>query len=309
MHRTQDAPSPRRSRSPTTSRELALRFLLLGTLALLSVSSALAQTDPAEGESPRVMFNRGTNFFDYGDCEGAARLLSQVASPEALENEDELMDAHRMLGICYHQLDKPEKAADHFKQLLYLDPTHELDPFKTPPPTIELFRSIRLGIEKELEELEKAREDTETKTDGPQPSLLVERVRTVEMVPFLSVFMPFGAAQAAHHQPLWKTALFGGVQAALAVATLTTAGLALSVDLQDGSFGDVPVGEKSTRFAYQLIWGTHLASWAAFVVSYAVSVGDAWLARDEAVVIKTEESRRQLSADEARKMLRPMAPE
>src|SRR5690606_7498056 len=119
-----------------------LRRLTPGRLALVllmwtGLSIAQAPKLPVDAE-----FQRIETAFDYGKY---AEVLEAV--PRRIEAGNLSEEARRTLfqfaALAAFNLDREDEARRNFQQLLRLDPDHELDPFRVPPPAIELLETTR----------------------------------------------------------------------------------------------------------------------------------------------------------------------
>lgn len=249
-------------------------------------------------------FRRARILSEDGDCEGAVPLLEGLAFPGTLGDEKQLVEVHRMFGVCLFLDGSEDEAVRQFELLLYIDPAYSLDPFRTPPPVVELFDQVKAEIKAKQELIEQAKRDSE---DGSEKlagkTLVIERERVVKEAPFAAVFLPFGLGQWANDEPV-KAAVIGGIQAAALIANAAAYWATVSIDLQDGKLGKSPSDEART--AYSIAWGVQAASLGALVASYLYGVGDAWWNYQSHVEVDTKERRRELSPEEAMKVLRPL---
>lgn len=259
--------------------------------------------DDAEGLSPVQRFRRGEMHFAYGDCAGTVSALAPVAVPGELEDEKQLVEAHRMLAVCYFQQGRPDEVKRQLESLLFIDPEYELDPFRTPPPVMELFDELKDTIREKLRAIEDARKQREAKTQKPTGTLLVERTTVVRETPFAAVFLPFGLSQWANGEVI-KAAIVGSLQG-LTLATNIGAGVtALGIDAIDGTIGSYPRDEPVQAVAYQGAWLVSTLALATFVGVYGYGVADAMWNYEETTTARTKEDRRELTPQEAQQELR-----
>jgi hypothetical protein len=173
-----------------------------------------ATTQPAPDGANKIgttvdeEFARARNLFAYGDFRAAASALSDLTMPGRLSRNEDLVDAHRMLGICYFQLEQPTEARREFMALLYLSPDTRLDPFLTPPAIVEFFDAVRREIDDKLVAVreKKLRDGKETKPKIQIP--LVER--TFRRHSGLAPFVPLGFPQFDRGAYLWGTIFLSG---------------------------------------------------------------------------------------------------
>jgi hypothetical protein len=241
-------------------------------------------------------YRRGTNLFEYGDCESVVDVMADFSIGGGGGDEERLAEAHRMLGICYFQLGRRAEAERELKSLLYLNPDFVLDPFLTPPPVVELFEQLKAGMREKLDDVRRARESTRKETQRTK-TLVIEKNTRVAVTPWQVVLLPFGLAQAANGEIL-KGVAFGIVQAGFIVANVGA--WALLQALRPASGGAVvPVagtvtlgGSEVTLQAIlaQVAWVAMATTFGAFAVTYLAGVGDAWWNHEDEAVLEVTET-------------------
>src|SRR5690606_14880548 len=178
-------------------------------IVMLWTGIALAQAPkaPLDAELQRI-----ETAFDYGKY---ADVLEAV--PRRIEagnlSEESRRTLYQLAALAAFNLDRPDEARRNFQQLLRLDPDHELDPFRVPPPAIELLETTREAMAEELiairEQLElrraqetaeaEARESEREELDQLRAELAELNARVTERVVqrhhILVNFMPFGLGQ------------------------------------------------------------------------------------------------------------------
>jgi len=132
-------------------------WLLAAALALPCAAPAQARRAPEEVQlqggrslTPTEQFERGRQAFLNGEYERAVHVLS-VISPLARTDmgdpcfeREERMQLHEMLGKSYFIVDADDpRAAEHFLEVLKLNPDHHLDPVNTPQAIIDVFEGQR----------------------------------------------------------------------------------------------------------------------------------------------------------------------
>lgn len=223
-------------------RPLVLALILASSAASaqtatdVSAPEGTASTAPADGErtaapddqappsepvvTDEQRFEQGATLFELGDCESVISVLADYTLGGANRPQEKLVEAHRMLGVCYFQLGRRTEAERELKQLLYLSPDYELDPFLTPPPVVKLFDDLKLELADKLEEIRKARTEVDKAKDQP-PERVVVRVeveREVRTTPWITTLIPFGGAQYANDEPVKAVAFFAAQSASIALA-------------------------------------------------------------------------------------------
>jgi hypothetical protein len=266
-----------------------------------AVDDAAAPREEAAPLSTAQLFRRGEVRFEYGDCAGAVEAFEGIAVPGVLSDEKQLVEAYRILGVCFFQLGREGDATRSLEALLYIDPEYTLDPFRTPPPVTEHFEELKATIRRKLREIEEQRRGSTE--PPPSRTLLVERERLVKTTPFATVFLPFGLAQWANGEPL-KGSFLGTAQGIALLANAGAGLTAVAIDLSDQKLGTAPVGDIGQRQGYTVAWAISVAALAGLVGAYAYGVADALWNREAEVEIEVREQQREVPPDEAKKMLR-----
>jgi hypothetical protein len=255
-----------------------------------------------DGLSAVQRFRRGEMHFAYGDCQGTVDALAAVAVPGELGDEKQLVEAHRMLAVCSFQLGDNDAVRGNLESLLFIEPDYELDPFRTPPPVMELFDELKQAIKAKLEAIEKAR--TKPRQAPPAGSvLLVEREVVVRDAPYAAVFLPFGLSQWANGEGV-KAIVIGGLQGASLLTNVGGGIAAFAIDAQD-QLGAAPAGDEglAQRTAYTAAWLVSAVGLATLVGAYGYGVADAMWNYEDGAIVKNHEDRRQLSPEEAEREL------
>lgn len=259
-----------------------------------------------EESGPAERYRRGVASFDYGDCVSAITELEPVAVPGVLDDDKQLVDAYRILGVCYFQTGQRRAAESMLDALLYIEPNHELDPFRTPPPVSELFEERKALLQQKLEDIEA--EQQRQKAEQPTGAVIIERERVVRQLPLPTLFLPFGLPQALNGDGQ-KAVVVGILQAGLLSAHLGSSLAALVIDLGDGQLGSASRYDVLQQQSYSLAWIGSVLGLVGFVSAYAYGVIDGWWYHQETTELSSTETERRAEGEEARKLLRRLADE
>lgn len=271
----------------------------LGLLLLL-----LAAPSAAQGPVPDPEVHRIETAFDYGKY---AEVLEAV--PRRIEggslSDDARQTLHQLAALAAFNLDREEDARRHFQHLLRLDPDHELDPFRVPPPAIELLESTRAAMSEELATLRQqletrraeqlaassAREQERRELEQLRLELAELNARVTQRViqrnHILVNFMPFGLGQFQQERQgvgIGLAVAQGALAATSIVAYATRWSLRETVtEVIEGRIGEDPF----TRTIWMLptarrdedeLWATvQYATGVAFFAAWAYGIVDALL--------------------------------
>lgn len=185
---------------------MRLRGPALGVLLTLAPAAGLAQVVPErELEIVKAQFDAG----NYSE----ALKRTNAAMAVANFSDGQRVDLHRIAALSAFNLGDGEGCAQHFLQLLQLNPDYVLDPFAAPPPALRRFEQVKkdngdalnlvrqqLALRAEQErragaEREKQRLAEEERRRRLEDLSRGVTVRTVERQSMLVALLPFGAGQ------------------------------------------------------------------------------------------------------------------
>jgi hypothetical protein len=199
--------------------------------SLLFITILSQATPPVAGEE----FQRGKNAFDRGEFGRAVEIIRPLLYPEIrLQSDNQLVLAHRVLGVSYLFERKEAEATAEFRRLLQLAPDYHFDPLLDPPEVVDFFNGVRKDYGKELGQLEARRRELEKARERDReqcekvlagPAVIEKKVGRNS---FAVNFVPFGAGQFQNGQR-GKGWTFFGVEAVLGAASV--AALATNVTL------------------------------------------------------------------------------
>ncbi|MFZ9887029.1 MAG: hypothetical protein ACO3JL_05945 [Myxococcota bacterium] len=259
-----------------------------------------------EEGGPAERYRRGVASFDYGDCVSAISELEPVAVPGVLDDDKQLVDAYRILGVCYFQTSQRREAEGMLDALLYIEPNYELDPFRTPPPVSELYEERKAILQQKLKDIEA--EQQRQKSEQPTGAVIIERERVVRQLPLPVIFLPLGLPQALNDDGD-KALVIGILQGVLLSLHLGGSLAALVIDLGDGQLGSASRHDVVQQQSYSVAWIGSVLGLAGFVSAYAYGVVDGWWFRRETAELSSTETERRAEGEEARKLLRRLADE
>ena len=167
-------------------------------------------------------------FGAYADCAGA--VLAFLADHPDLNDED-AVEAYRMLGISEYYLGDQKQARAAFVNLLSRDPDYALDPFLVPPQIVEFLDRVKREYEPQLAPLRERRrqinEQERLAEEARRKLFAEEQARTgpptklirVEERLYLLNWVPFGIGQFQNGHDAKGTAIAAG-ELALVAANL-----------------------------------------------------------------------------------------
>lgn len=231
-------------------------------LVVCTLAAGVATATPAED------LERARQSFRAGDFQSAQPLLSFLLYPTPrLARQDDLLEAHVLLGACGFETGDRETARREFEQALYLSAELSLEPILFSAGAVRFFEDTKTAlVERQRRNVEKrALAEERERLRRYRESLIVYEVR-----PFYVNFVPFGAGQFQNGNRT-RGVLFATGQA---VTFAASAGIWLYLVNQYGFNGRVPPEDAETaRLLQQVEIGVGASFWAL----YGWSVVDALL--------------------------------
>jgi len=186
-------------------------------------------------------------------------LVQPLLDQLRLNTVEEIIQAHRLLGLSHCELGDQPKALEHYKILLTFSPTETIDDIVVTKVCANLFNNLKGDRPINAP---RAVEKRETKVD-PSPAIL----KTPEKSPLPSenrpwkVYIPFGTGQFINEQPRKGTAFLAGEATAFATA-IAMFTLFKSEENSDSTFDD----PESASVYRGVFWGSlgvgiGLATW------------------------------------------------
>ncbi len=285
----------------------ALRLVLFPSLAaVLLLSAGPAAAQPRGSAEAQLV--RARDRFDYGDYADAVRIVRRLLDEGRLTSEQQLVEAHRLLGVSLFYAGDEEEARAAFVRLLSIEPDFRLDPFFHPPKLVEFFDAVRADNEallaplrdqrrlleeqrrleeearRRLLEEEERRRLARRRRQEPagEADMIVERV--ISNHTYVVNWLPFGSGQFQNQQPTKGAALataqiITGAASVLGFAVVASASRCIEVDLPAGSAGEddrekivqcgiPPDSENLVRNMDRMKWVTGVMFWS--LVGYGI---------------------------------------
>jgi hypothetical protein len=201
--------------------------MMVATLAALAGAlMAIGPTGPAPTPlAARDVLDRGRTAFGRAEYQRAIEILHPLLYPEVqLDSENEVVEAHRMLGVAYLFENQPDEARREFGKLLELLPDYQFDPLLDPQRVVDFFNAVRKDKQGAIASIQAKRHQHEQEQiakrqrEALRLSLPPSIVR-YERHSFAINFIPFGAGQFQNGQRR-KGWFFLGTEAGLAAISL-----------------------------------------------------------------------------------------
>lgn len=167
--------------------------------APLLLAVLLAVTDPGQD------LERGRTAFFRAEYQRAIEILRPLLYPELrLDSENEVLQAHRMLGVAYLFENQRDQARREFRKLLELRPDYRFDPLLDPPRVVDFFNDVVKEQQAKLDEIEAHR-----RKRGAEQEAAARLIHRYERRSPIVSFFPFGAGQFQNGEPAKGWSFFG----------------------------------------------------------------------------------------------------
>lgn len=201
------------------------RMLVIGLLLLARVAAA----------SPEQDLREAAQAYSRGEYASAIKLLRPLLYPRIrLASQDQVVRAHKLLGVSYIFEKDRDEAERQFMAILSLRPDYTLDPLVDPPAAVKFLEGVKRRNsaklreiqERERREAERRRLEAERKRDEERRKALAREQTVVERTVTRRVywvsFLPLGLGQLQNGQRAKGFTLMG-TQLALGGLSLTSA--------------------------------------------------------------------------------------
>jgi len=183
------------------------------------VATTLALATPASDE-----LERGKTAFGRAEYTRAIKILKPLLYPDIrLDNEGDVVQVHRMLGVAYLFENQPEDARREFRKLLELRPEYRFDALTDPARVVDFFNGVVKEEESEITALASARKKRDQEQASRAQREADERCAAQRQVVLKNSFainlIPFGAGQFQNGQH-GKGWTFLGVEAGLGAVSV-----------------------------------------------------------------------------------------
>ena len=245
-------------------------------------SSAHAEVDASSALNSAIRAYNGGNYKQV-----ITLLKSQLYPQIRFAREQDVLRAHKLIGISYLFTKDLTSARKEFRAILAQRPDYRLDPLSDPVAAVELFDQLKEENAQQVREVldqdrkDRAREAERKRAEAKrreEMERLSRRVveKTVTKKSYWLNFIPFGVGQFQNEQTT-KGYIFLGTEAALAGISIGSA-LWLRLSYPDNT---VPGSEYDTADAIRLM---QVVSGGLFIATAIYGVIDAlWHFEEESI--------------------------
>ncbi len=249
-------------------------------LALLAAVAVVSTVAPAAA-SPAEEMNTARDAFRRSDWQAALPVLSSLLYPSPrLASEEDIYEAHLLLGMCAFEQHDRITATREFEEAIVLQRERKLGSGVFSEAAVALYEERRVAL------AEKYRLEAEKRAlalEREKYRRLVEAMVIVEKRDYYVNFIPFGAGQFQNGQTR-KGLAFATAQG---VTGALSAGIWMYLVGSYGLSGSVPSEDSGTVFRLQQI---EIGSGAVFLGLAAWGIVDALVHYKPTIVRKPDES-------------------
>lgn len=231
----------------------------------------LASASPSASE----LLRQSMSYFDRGQYHKALEQLASLNIQSDFDNSDDMKQAFKIRAISYEQTGDKIKAIETIRELFFLDPNYQFNPFDTPKSVVALAQQEKLAFEEKNQYLASIKNDARHDvTDSGQKSetLKAERTVLIEKRPHLATTLfPLGLNHFFLESPM-KGGVYLSLQA-LSLATNVAAFWWKQSYLR--SFGSTRLKDQTYKSSFETAQMIQYIGLGALLLSYGISVIDA----------------------------------
>ncbi len=238
---------------------------------------ALCISQPVFSLSPKELLLQSSTYFDKGQYKKALDQISSLDIRADFDSSDDMKLAFKIRAIAYDQTGEKAKASETIRELFFLDPGYQFNPFDTPKSVVALAEQEKAAIDKKNLHLASIKSESQHESEreggaSQEGSPNQERVVIVEKRPSrLTTLFPAGINHFYLESPVK-----GGVY-----LSLQTLGLAANVaafwwkQSYLTGLGKTRLKEAGAKSGFETAQTIQYIGLSTLLVSYIVSVIDA----------------------------------
>ncbi|HXW60801.1 MAG TPA: hypothetical protein VEK06_04600 [Myxococcota bacterium] len=224
------------------------------------------------GLSPRQMLEKSTKLFDQGHYADALKMLSSVDIRSDFDSSEDMKLAFKIRTIAYNEQNKELLARETIRELLFLDPEYQFNPFDTPAPVLKLAKEEKALIIKKNELIAMARNIPAPIVAPIQPEQALEKNSVFLTKPkLITTLLPFGINHFYQHSPI-KGSVYLGLQT---LGLLTNVGAFWWKQSYLLKFGGAHLEKSSDKSKFETAQVIQYVSLGSAIAIFCASVIDA----------------------------------
>lgn len=227
--------------------------------------------------SAKELLLQSSSYFDRGQYQKALEHLATVDIRADFDNSEDMKLAFKIRAISYEQTGDTIRACETIRELFFLDPNYQFNPFDTPKSVVALAEKEKADIEAKNQHLasikNESRHDTPLeRASGFEPTQKTERVVFIERRPSrLTTLFPLGINHFYLQSPVK-----GGVYLSLqSLGFVTNIAAFWWKQSYLASMGGARLKDATSQSGFETAQTIQYIGLSALLISYAVSVIDA----------------------------------
>jgi tetratricopeptide (TPR) repeat protein len=227
--------------------------------------------------SAKELLLQSASYFDKGQYQKALQHLAPVDIRAAFDNSDDMKLAFKIRAIAYDHTGDVERASETIRELFFLDPNYQFNPFDTPKSVVAIAQKEKAAIDEKNMHLALIKRDTEPEATAERAHIAQnkqkpERIVMIEKKPVIvTTLFPFGINHFYLASPV-KGAMYFSLQT-LSLVTNVAAFWWKTSYL--ASFGSARLTNNNDIGKFQTAQTIQYISLGTLIISYGISVIDA----------------------------------
>lgn len=227
--------------------------------------------------SAKERLKESSAYFDKGLYQKALDSIKDIDIRNDFDNSDDMKLAFKIRAISYDQTDNPKEASETIRELYFIDPAYNFDPFDTPESLVLLARKVKTLIDEKSRQLASARNEAHLEQgplsdNSPPEDSPKERTIFIEKKPHaVATLFPLGLNHFYLNSPLR-----GGIYLSMQTLGLVTnvAAYFWKQSYLD-NYGSHRLKSASYQASFETAQMIQYIGFTTIVISYGISVIDA----------------------------------
>lgn len=247
----------------------------INCLAMFAICLVMLNQSLYASKTAKELLSQSISFFNKGQYKKALNHIAVLDVRNAFDNSDDMKLAFKIRAIAYEQTGDQKRARETIKELFYLDPDYQFDPFDTPKSVVALAEQEKALINQKNQYLAEIKNEAQLEKypikNEVNEDALIKTWPPTKIPHQATAFFPMGL----NHYYL-QSPVKGGVY-----FMLQTLGLATNIAafwwkqsyLND--FGVSRLKDRNLQGRFETAQMIQYVGLSTLVVSYVVSVIDA----------------------------------
>lgn len=227
--------------------------------------------------SAKELLLQSASLFDKGQYQRALLQIASLDIRSDFDNSDDMKLAFKIRAVCYDQTGDQIKASETIRELFFLDPTYQFNPFDTPQSVVVLAQQEKAAIEEKNQHLasiksESRHESSSEHALAQETMIKSDRIVYLEKRPHIvTALFPLGINHFYLQSPV-KGGIYLSLQGLSLVTNIAAFWWKSSYLV---NFGGTRLKEPSYKSGFDTAQAIQYIGLGSLLLSYAISVIDA----------------------------------